>query len=167
VEVMINANTKDMVNEARHICEITGNRLTETRQHVLEVLLTLDTPVSAYELTERYNLLIDAPIMAMSVYRILDFLESIHLVHRIHSINKYIICNHGVGACKHQPPFFLICKSCHHIKHVEIPTEFITTFLQQVEIEGFLSIGSQFELNSLCENCKASIKQNSPGVTHD
>ncbi|WP_340677073.1 transcriptional repressor [Paraglaciecola sp.] len=129
-----------MIKLARQICGKTGSRLTETRQHVLAVLFKLDTPVSAYKLTEHYKLLIDPPIMAMSVYRILDFLESIRLVHRLHTINKYIICHHAVGACRHQTPVFLICTSCHHIQEVEITTELVTAFSHHVENADFLYI---------------------------
>ncbi|WP_252732162.1 Fur family transcriptional regulator [Paraglaciecola arctica] len=165
--MMSTVAAKDMVKVARNICDKTGNRLTETRQHVLEVLFELDTPVSAYELTEHYNLLIDSPIKTMSIYRILDFLESIRLVHRLRSINKYIVCHHSVGACHHKTPFFLVCKSCHCIKDLEIATEFVTAFLQQVEEAGFLSVGSQMELSSLCKNCQQSLEPNSPGDIHD
>jgi Fur family zinc uptake transcriptional regulator len=81
---MKSVDIKDVIEVARNICEKTGSRLTETRQHMLEVLLTIDTLKTAYELTEHYNRLIKSPIMAMSVYRILDFLASIRLVHRLH-----------------------------------------------------------------------------------
>lgn len=165
--MMSAAAAEKMVNVAKSICDSTGNRLTETRQHVLEVLFKLDTPVSAYELTEHYNQLIETPIKTMSVYRILDFFESIRLVHRLRSINKYIVCNHTVGACNHKTPFFLVCKSCHYIKDLEIATDIASAFLQQVEDTGFLSIGSQMELSSLCENCRQTLEPNSPGDTHD
>jgi Fur family zinc uptake transcriptional regulator len=161
------ADTKDMIKIVSSICQKQGSRLTETRQHVLEVLFKLDTPVSAYELTEQYNLHIDLPIMAMSVYRILDFLESIRLVHCIHSINKYIICHHVGGICKQHPPHFLICKSCHHIQEFELSKELEAAFSIQVENAGFLSAGSQIELNSLCENCKSTTEQICSGDTHD
>ena len=165
--VMKYADTEDMLKIVSGICEKQGSRLTETRQHVLEVLFKLDIPVSAYELTEQYNLHIDSPIMAMSVYRILDFLESIRLVHRLHSINKYIICHHVGGICKHHPPHFLICKSCHRTQEFEIATELVTAFYMQVENAGFLSVGSQIELNSLCENCKSTNDLNCAGAIHD
>ncbi|MEP1445975.1 MAG: transcriptional repressor [Paraglaciecola sp.] len=165
--MMSTAAAKDMVKVARSICDKTGNRLTETRQHVLEVLYELNTPVSAYELTEHYNLLIDSPIKTMSVYRILDFLESIRLVHRLRSINKYIVCNHSIGACHHTTPFFLVCRSCHCIKDLEIATEFITAFSQQVDEAGFVSAGSQMELSSLCNICQQNLESNSPGDIHD
>jgi Fur family zinc uptake transcriptional regulator len=167
VVVMRYSNTEDMIKIVSSICEKKGIRLTETRQHVLEVLFKLDIPVSAYELTEQYNLHIDSPIMAMSVYRILDFLESIRLVYHLHSINKYIICHHVGGISEQHPPHFLICKSCHHIQEFRLATELVAAFSIQVENAGFLSVGSQIELNSLCEKCKSTIKLNCSGDIHD
>jgi Fur family zinc uptake transcriptional regulator len=161
------ADTKDMIKIVSRICQKQRSRLTETRQHVLDVLFILDTPVSAYELTEQYNLHIDLPIMAMSVYRILDFLGSIRLVHCLHSINKYIICHHVGDICKQHPPIFLTCKSCHHIQVFELSKDLEAAFSIQVENAGFLSAGSQTELNSLCENCQSTTDQICSGDTHD
>ena len=156
-------DAKGVIEVARDICEKTGNRLTETRQHMLEVLLTIGTPKSAYELTEHYNRLIESPIMAMSAYRILDFLASIRLVHRLHSINKYIICKHPIGTCEYQVPLFLICRSCQHIEEIEMAADIAKTLSEQAESTGFVTTGSQIELTSLCKNCKSNNHQHSLG----
>jgi Fur family zinc uptake transcriptional regulator len=156
---MRSVHAKDVIEVARNMCEKTGSRLTETRQHMLEVLLTIDTPKSAYELTEHYNRQIQSPIMTMSVYRILDFLESIQLVHRLHSINKYIICKHPMETCKHQISLFLICKTCQQIEEIEIAADLVKALSQHAENTGFVTTGSQIELNSLCKKCTSNIHQ--------
>tara|TARA_R110000751_G_scaffold15290_2_gene49353 strand:+ start:50978 stop:51481 length:504 start_codon:yes stop_codon:yes gene_type:complete len=156
-------NTRDLIEVAKDICEQTGSRLTETRQHMLEVLSTVDTPKSAYELTDDYNRLVNSPIMAMSVYRILNFLASIKLVHHLHSINKYIICKHPKGSSEDQVPLFLICTSCQQIEEVAIAKDLIHALSDHAESSGFVSAGSQIELNSLCKKCQSNIHQHSPG----
>lgn len=149
--------TKEYFDIAKGVCEKAGSRLTDTRQHMLEVLLEVNKPLSAYEITEQYNQVIEPKIMTMSVYRILDFLESVHLVHRLQSINKYVVCNHSLGACHHHPPLYLICKSCQHIEEVELADEVINTLTRQAKSVGFSSVGSQVELYSLCTKCKSTI----------
>jgi Fur family zinc uptake transcriptional regulator len=154
---MTAVTTEDYFEIAKVICERAGSRLTDTRQHMLEVLLEVNKPLSAYEITEEYNQLIEPQIKTMSVYRILDFLESVHLVHRLQSINKYVVCNHSLGSCQYHPPLYLICKSCQHIEEVELADEVINTLTGQAKSVGFSSVGSQVELYSLCTKCKATI----------
>ncbi|GAA6183093.1 MULTISPECIES: Fur family transcriptional regulator [Alteromonadaceae] len=161
---MKSSETKNLISIARLICEESGSKLTEKRQHVLEVLFQLNTPVSAYELTDHYNSIIGAPITAMSVYRILEFLEAAKLVHRLNSINKYIICAPTFGPWKHQPPLFLICKSCQSIKKIELANDLIKTLSEQAKSAGFPILGSQIELNSICNDCSSQKhKKNSSG----
>jgi len=148
--------TNDFIEIARGVCEKAGSKLTETRQHMLEVLLDVSTPMSAYELTDHYNMLLACDIKTMSVYRVLDFLESIRLVHRLQSINKYIICNHTFGACEEHPPLFMICKSCQHIEEVEIAQDVIDALTQHAKSADFSSVGSQIELYSLCKSCQST-----------
>jgi Fur family zinc uptake transcriptional regulator len=156
-------DARDVIEVAKDICEKTGTRLTETRQHMLEVLFTVDTPKSAYELTDDYNRLVKSPIMAMSVYRILNFLASIKLVHHLHSINKYIICKDPLASSEDQVPLFLICNSCQQIEEVVIAAELINALSEHAESSGFVSTGSQIELNSLCKKCQSNIHQHSSG----
>jgi Fur family zinc uptake transcriptional regulator len=156
-------DARDVIEVAKDICEKTGTRLTETRQHMLEVLFTVDTPKSAYELTDDYNRLVKSPIMAMSVYRILNFLASIKLVHHLHSINKYIICKHPIASSEDQVPLFLICNSCQQIEEVAIAADLINALSEHAESSGFVSAGSQIELNSLCKKCQSNIHQHLHG----
>ncbi|GAB2702480.1 transcriptional repressor [Aliiglaciecola sp. 3_MG-2023] len=164
---MKSSETKNMISVARLICEESGSRLTEKRQHVLEVLFKLNTPVSAYELTDHYKKTIGASITAMSVYRILEFLETAKLVHRLNSINKYIICAPTFGPWKHQPPLFLICKSCQSIKKVELANDLIKALSEQAQTAGFSVLGSQIELNTICDKCASQkLKNNYSGVVN-
>ena len=72
--IMCPVNTDDFIEIARDMCEKAGSRLTETRLHMLEVLLDVKTPMSAYELTDHYNTLIFAIIHLALVKNIRPFL---------------------------------------------------------------------------------------------
>lgn len=82
------------LEKAKWLCDQAGTRLTEKRLRVLKVLLLSEIPLTAYELADAYFDYFDAKIPTMSVYRILDFLVSMHLVHKVSSASKYIACTY-------------------------------------------------------------------------
>ena len=97
-----------VIDKARHLCKSSGTRLTEKRRGVLEALLVSKIPLSAYEITDVINQADDKSILAMSVYRILEFLEAENLVHKLSSTNKYVACSHITCGHNHEIPQFLI-----------------------------------------------------------
>ncbi|WP_404341750.1 Fur family transcriptional regulator [Pseudoalteromonas mariniglutinosa] len=135
-------------------CETLGKKLTEKRQQVLEVLLHANTPLSAYELTDQFNKVMNVPILAMSVYRILDFLESVGLVHRLKSENKFMACSHANVGCQHQLSMFLICSSCNKATEMNDVESLVQTLFQRLELRGFSPAGAQLEIPGLCCQCK-------------
>ena len=89
---------------------------------------------------------------AMSVYRILEFLEDQHLVHKLNLANKYVACNH-VG-CDHpgSVPQFLICRNCSRSKKlVLINRRFHNS--ETAKNARYDLYTPQVELNCLCESC--------------
>lgn len=93
---------------ATELCEQKGVRLTAIRKRVLELVWQSHKPMGAYDLLpalaeEGFN---SAP---PTVYRALDFLLDLGLVHRLTSLNAFVGCSHP----GHQhPSCFLICKDC-------------------------------------------------------
>lgn len=147
---------KKIIDEAQTICAHSGGRLTEKRKRILELLLVSSTPLSAYEVTDAYNEGADAVMPVMSVYRILQFLESEQLVHKLSSTNKYVACSHIACNHAHQTPQFLICGKCQSVKEIAIAKRVIDELDQQVESVGYKLMSSQLELQCLCEACLAS-----------
>lgn len=145
-----------VIQQAKQTCRNSGRGLTEKRQRVLEILLKTEDPMSAYELTDAYNQIAPAPIMAMSVYRILVFLESMKLVHRLHSANKYMACTQLSGQCDHPFPLFLICTLCQKVEETSVPTNLVKLLTQSTKKSGFLIAGSQLEINGLCSKCQSA-----------
>ena len=77
-----------IIDHAEQQCKENGTRLTSKRKHVLCGLLKSDKAMSAYELVDYCKTEFDETIPAMSVYRILEFLEREHLVHRLNLAKK-------------------------------------------------------------------------------
>jgi len=141
------------LDKAESICAHSGGRLTEKRKRILEVLLSSPTPLSAYEVADVYNSMSESNMPPMSVYRILDFLESEQLVHKLSSANKYVACSHIACDHTHQIPQFLICSSCQNVKEIAISKSIIDELDQQVIDAGYKLTNSQLELQCLCESC--------------
>ncbi len=138
---------------ATEICAQAGTRLTDKRKQVLAHLLQAKLPQSAYELTETYNAQTHHTMPAMSVYRILDFLETMDLVHKLASANKYVACSH-INCCdSHTLQQFVICNQCHTVKEILIPQDVIDQLKQQVSKAKYQLTNAPLELNCICEKC--------------
>lgn len=137
-------------------CAEAGGRLTDKRKRILAVLLQSKVPLSAYEVAEIYNRSEQANMPAMSVYRILDFLESSQLVHKLDSANKYVACSHIACDHEHQVPQFLMCRKCHAVKEIAIAKSLIDELGQHVESAGFHLLHPQLELQCVCNKCRES-----------
>ena len=93
---------------AESVCRDRGERLTDNRRAVLDLLLAEHRPVGAYEIVERFDWKGRRPAPTQ-IYRALAFLEALGLVHRIASRNAYVACSdpgdgHGT--------VFLVCEQC-------------------------------------------------------
>ena len=150
---------KKAIRFANIKCETSGKKLTEKRQQVLEILLHANKPLSAYELTDQFNKVMDVPILAMSVYRILDVLESVNLVHRLKSENKFMACSHAYDGCQHQLSMFLICASCNKVTEMNDDNDKVKALFEHLELTGFSPAGSQLEISGLCCQCKPKLPQ--------
>ena len=85
-----------------------GQRLTEARRRVLELLLAVGEPVKAYDLIAQFGT-DGQPAKPPTVYRALEFLERQGLVHRIASISAYVACAGHEGD---HTAAFVICDCC-------------------------------------------------------
>lgn len=66
----------DVMKQVEKICLLRGKQLTTKRKLILTSLPYAEKPLSAYELVDYCNHNFSQNIQAMSVYRILDFLEA-------------------------------------------------------------------------------------------
>ena len=113
--------------------------------------------MSAYELVDYCKKEFGENLPPMSVYRILDFLEEEHLVHKLNLANKYIACAHITCGHEHGIPQFLICSNCQRVEEIRINKSTINTLKNNVEDAGFHLISPQLEMNCLCDSCKDNV----------
>ncbi len=133
--------------EAR--CAAAEERLTPARLAAYAELLATKRPVSAYELIALLEDRQKRKIAPLTVYRHLDFLIRVGLVHRIESTQSYSTCDHPEHA--HESGY-LLCSSCGDADEVESRT--LESTLREIADErGFKPKSAMVEIKGLCKNC--------------
>lgn len=145
-------DVKLLIERAKKHCANRGVRLTAKRKLVFESLLSSGKALSAYEIIAFCQLHYGETILAMSVYRILEFLEQEHLVHKLHLANKYVVCS-CIADDHHDISQFLICKSCYKVKEVKINKDTLVQLQYNIEQVGFKLITPQLEMHCMCNEC--------------
>ena len=146
-------HTDSIIQHAERHCKAHGTRLTVKRKQVLAGLIQSNKALSAYELIDFCKQHYGESIPAMSVYRILAFLEHEHLVHKLNLANKYVACAHISCDHAHGVPQFLICAECSKVKEISITPTTISDLQATVQEAGFTLISPQLEMHCLCDDC--------------
>lgn len=141
------------ISQAEHQCKTHGSRLTDKRKQVFAGLLKSVKALSAYELVEFCKKEFGETIPAMTVYRILDFLEEENLAHKLKLANKYVACSHIPCDHNHQPQF-LICSLCQKVQETSIDHSILSALEKHVEKAGFQVLNSKLEMDCVCDDCK-------------
>jgi Fur family transcriptional regulator, ferric uptake regulator len=133
-----------------------GYKITQQRQTIIKLLAKTDKALSPYDMREALKKQkYEADVV--TIYRILETLEKLSLVHKVLAVNGYIRCNTEKPddknpKCHH----YLLCKKCHKIEEVE--GEDISKLEQKIENEKKFHINSHYlEFIGICDNC--SFKQ--------
>ena len=148
---MNNERPTSAIEQFEGICRARGGRRTRQRRAVLQRLLGANRPVSAYELRDMLRPE-DAAITPASVYRCLDFLVELGLVHRLETTRSFIACDHPDHRHSVQ---FLICRLCGTV--VEAQDTRVTDAAESLGHRlGFALDHPTVELTGVCASCKAS-----------
>lgn len=136
---------------AEQLCQARGQRLTEIRREVLTLLLRQSGSMKAYELLEALRAT-HPQIAPTTVYRPLQFLVELGLVHRIDSVNAYIACTHE-DTDDHD--FLLVCPRCASVNEIE-DKKVNKALAKYLEQSGFVAQHNSVEISALCRNCVAA-----------
>ncbi len=133
-------------------CAAAEERLTPARLAAYAELIATKKPVSAYELIALLEDRQKRKIAPLTVYRHLDFLIRVGLVHRIESTQSYSTCDHPEHA--HESGY-LLCSSCGNADEVESKT--LETMLREIaDQRGFKADNAMFEIKGVCSSCADS-----------
>ena len=145
------------VAHAERLCAREAARLTPNRRLVLERLLADHRPLSAYEIAERidWQARRGGPVQ---VYRALQFLEGLGLVHRIESLNAYIACGQPDSNPQGRPrgdhgAQFLVCQDCGRVAEAN-DRQVGKVIGALARRAGFEVQAPVIEVRGLCPDCR-------------
>ena len=126
--------------------------LTRNQALVLDALTDAGAPLSAYSILDRLRA--EGFRAPLQVYRALDKLQEYGLVHRLESLNAFIVCSHP-DCVPHESIIFAICEQCGAV------TEFadkamIRDVRKWADAEHFHLTKSVIELRGTCRRCAAN-----------
>ena len=128
-----------------------GARLTPVRRRVLEMLLEEHRALGAYDLLDRLAAE-GHPRQPPLVYRALDFLESLGIVHRIARLNAFVACARPDSPEARHMPAFLICGRCRGV--AELPAGALARAVgREARRMGFEMEDARLEAVGLCPAC--------------
>jgi len=150
---MSRAAANKALKAAETLCEERGERLTPVRRRVLELVLTSDGPVKAYDLLEALKPG-EGSAKPPTVYRALDFLMGLGLVHKVEALNAFVGCTHSDHSGTAE---LFICTECGHVEerhgraHAHCDDETPATCCP----DGFRIERSVVEHFGLCARCNS------------
>jgi Fur family zinc uptake transcriptional regulator len=134
------------MDRAAQIAAAAGEKWTPTRARVYELLLVAGKPTKAYDLIPAFAA--DRNTKPPTIYRALDFLEGLGLVHHIPSMSLYTARRMDGAA---YAASFLICKGCGSTQEV---TPNLSKLVERVSDQHRFQFGAAtLEIHGLCRTC--------------
>lgn len=139
----------EALDRAERLCAARGERLTELRRQVLQLVWAGHAPQGAYDILDALGRT-RGRVAPPTVYRALDFLQAQGLIHRIESLNAFIGC--PIPEARHSGQFF-ICRACRTAAELDV-----RAIDRAVDREagrlGFAIEQRTVELLGLCRACR-------------
>lgn len=136
---------------AERICENHNARFTEMRRRVFVLIWQSHKAMTAYELLASIQAE-GQRVQPPTVYRALELLTSLGLIHRIESLNAYFGCD--MPDCNHFGQYF-ICTKCGRV--AEAVNDDMRKVLNQAAREvGFKIEATTVEIKGLCHDCSSA-----------
>lgn len=146
---MIKQDQEKILSQAKKICQVRNVRLTPQREEVLRLIAVQHCAISAYDLLDLLRVS-EPQAKPPTIYRGLEFLLEQGFIHKIESINSYIICHH-FNDPKHTS-VMLICKNCGSI--AESNGQAVEAIILKLTKQtGFQLSNTVVESHGLCKYC--------------
>lgn len=131
-------------------CTQLGTRFTSLRKSILFLLWQHDKPLKAYEILEQLRG-VKLNVKPPTVYRVLDYFVNSGLVHKIESIQSYMLC--------HKPQqrlpleILMVCDHCHEVQ--ESYEEDLHHLITRLAVKNhFQPANNGIEIRGVCEKCQ-------------
>lgn len=141
--------SQKLLAQAQLVCTKRGVRFTTAREQVFTLLTKIEGAIGAYDLLEKLQS-VDPSAKPATVYRALDFLSKQGFVHKIESINAFVLCHH-FGDCDH-PVQLLICDTCGHVEEIQ-SNNLDLALRTMADASGFTISHQIVEAHGKCQTC--------------
>ena len=143
-------DSTQLLEQARKRCQQSGARLTTAREQIFLLMAENEGAIGAYDLLEKLKA-IDPGAKPATVYRALDFLAAQGFVHKIESINSFLLCHH-FSDCNH-PVQLLICDNCGSVEEIQ-SNNLDLAIRAMADASGFQISQQIVEAHGLCQSCQ-------------
>lgn len=137
-----------IIAEAEKYCAARGAKLTEIRRQVLELVLRYPDVIKAYDVLADLQR-IRSNAAPPTVYRALDFLVEMGILHRTESLNGFVFCPHFANE---HSAIILSCRVCGRTEESRAETQ-----MQQLrafcKAQDFEMGKDALVLSGYCQNC--------------
>ena len=129
-------------------------KLTDNQNYVLKSLSEAGRALSAYEILDQVR---ECGLRAPAqVYRALEKLIEVGLVHRLESLNAFVACDHKHDHAQAPAPAhaaaFAICETCGTVFEYDMPTE-ADALRASLAKDGFVANSMTVEVRGCCADC--------------
>ena len=118
------------------------------RETVLEILQDSSEPMSAYDVLHELQK-VTGKVAPPTVYRTLSSLKNLGFIHRLESLNAYVVCNQN---CTHIAPIISICGTCGEVEE-SVSDELFSNLSDIVQRTGFAAERHVIEVHGKCAPC--------------
>ncbi|MBF0602915.1 MAG: transcriptional repressor [Nitrospirae bacterium] len=144
-----------LLSAAESLCRESGTSLTANRRAVLDILSESHHSLGAYDILERMDAGAGRRPGPAAVYRALEFLSGLGLVHRLGSRNSWFACSRP-GEHRGRSQYW-ICANCGVVGETE--SEEIAQILPELALSmAFRLDRVSIEIEGECRGCQLQIK---------
>ena len=142
----------DMLSRAELLFKNKQLKLTPLRRLVLQEVAGSHTAIGAYDVLDRLARKGERRLAPISVYRALDSLVAVGMVHRLESRNAFFACHVSHAGDRRQ--IVLACDSCEAV--AEVPGEQVFVDITAAALTtGFQPSRALVEVIGRCRRCQA------------
>ena len=129
-------------------CEAAGEKWTAPRRRTYALLAAAPRPMKAYDLIRDFGVS-SGVAKPPTVYRSLDLLMGLGLVHKVASLRAYVVC---AADAPHTSTNFLVCECCHAVEELADPGSGVVA--QDAARSGYAVDHIALELRGRCLRCR-------------
>ncbi len=108
--------SRNLINKAREYCETKKHRFTLPRERVLSILKQAKIPMGAYQILEALSSSHEK-VNPPTIYRAIEFWLKHGFIHRIESMNAFIVCCEHL---QHDNFCIFICDGCQQVIELDM-----------------------------------------------